>query len=125
MTKFDVKQYLEKIYQVPVVGVRLKMLYHDRKLSDYQPTCRLPTCLFYKSFLRFSTVPPLDTADDKKYAIGSAFPHLLPREPERYEKVAYVHLVSEQLLMLIWISLLTFVKSAVMETPTGNRLDGT
>ncbi|KAM7542744.1 hypothetical protein Aperf_G00000001478 [Anoplocephala perfoliata] len=66
MTKFDVKQYLEKIYKVPVVGVRLKMLYHD--------------------------LPPLDTVEDIKYAIGSAFPHLLPREPERYEKVAYVHL---------------------------------
>ena len=29
MTKFDVKQYLEKIYNVPVVGVHLKMLYND------------------------------------------------------------------------------------------------
>ncbi|VUZ46362.1 unnamed protein product [Hymenolepis diminuta] len=66
MTKFDVKQYLEKIYNVPVVGVRVKMLYHD--------------------------LPPLDAAEDKRFAIGSAFPHLLPREPERYEKVAYVHL---------------------------------
>lgn len=35
MTKFDVKQYLEKIYNVPVVGVRVKMLYHDRKLFGH------------------------------------------------------------------------------------------
>lgn len=38
-------------------------------------------------------MPPLDTAEDPKRAAGAAYPHLLPREPERYEKVAYVHLV--------------------------------
>ncbi|EUB57562.1 39S ribosomal protein L23 [Echinococcus granulosus] len=66
MTKYDVKQYLEKIYKVPVIGVQLKMLYHD--------------------------LHPLDTVEDPRRAVGAAFPHLLPREPERYEKVAYVHL---------------------------------
>ncbi|VDM24179.1 unnamed protein product [Hydatigera taeniaeformis] len=66
MTKYDVKQYLEKIYRVPVIGVQLKMLYHD--------------------------LSPLDTVEDPKRVAGAMFPHLLPRESERYEKVAYVHL---------------------------------
>ncbi|VDN40964.1 unnamed protein product [Dibothriocephalus latus] len=68
MTQFDVRQYLEKIYRVPVASVRLKMLYHD--------------------------LAPLDIAEDPKRAAGAALPHSLPREPERYEKLAYVHLVS-------------------------------
>ncbi|VDD75463.1 unnamed protein product [Mesocestoides corti] len=69
MTKFDVKQYLEKIYKVPVADVRLKMAYHD--------------------------FAPLDAAEDPKRVAGATFPHLLPREPERYEKVAYVHLAPD------------------------------
>ncbi len=36
---------------------------------------------------------PLDAAENPKRVAGANFPHLLPREPERYEKVAYVHLV--------------------------------
>ncbi|KAL7056514.1 hypothetical protein AAHC03_020769 [Spirometra sp. Aus1] len=66
MTQFDVRQYLEKIYKVPVASVRLKMLYHD--------------------------LAPLDAAEDPKRAAGFTLPHSLPREPERYEKLAYVHL---------------------------------
>ncbi len=38
-------------------------------------------------------VAPLDAAENPKRVAGANFPHLLPREPERYEKVAYVHLV--------------------------------
>ncbi|KAL5962573.1 39S ribosomal protein L23 mitochondrial [Taenia solium] len=79
MTKYDVKQYLEKIYKVPVIGVQLKMLYHDCESS-----------FIFKIVQHL--LPPLDIAEDPKRAAGAAYPHLLPRESERYEKVAYVHL---------------------------------
>ncbi|CAH8289567.1 unnamed protein product [Schistosoma turkestanicum] len=65
MTKRDVAQYLEKIYNVPVVDVRVKMVYHDLEPVD---------------------IPAVKTAE-KAYDSTS-----FPPKPERYEKVAYVHL---------------------------------
>ncbi|CAH8577393.1 unnamed protein product [Schistosoma mattheei] len=66
MTKRDVQQYLEKIYNVPVVDVRVKMVHHDLEPVD---------------------VPPLRKA--QRSLDSTQF----PPKPERYEKVAYVRLV--------------------------------
>ncbi|CAH8602073.1 unnamed protein product [Schistosoma bovis] len=65
MTKRDVQQYLEKIYNVPVVDVRVKMVHHDLEPVD---------------------VPPLRKA--QRSLDSTQF----PPKPERYEKVAYVRL---------------------------------
>ncbi|CAL8103868.1 unnamed protein product [Calicophoron daubneyi] len=65
MTTHDVQQYLEKIYNVPVVNVRVKMVYHDLKPND---------------------VPV------EKSIRRAVEPFLAPPEPERYEKIAYVRL---------------------------------
>ncbi|CAH8643170.1 unnamed protein product [Schistosoma rodhaini] len=66
MTKRDVQQYLEKIYNVPVADVRVKMVYHDLEPID-EPAFRSAQRL----------------ADSTQF----------PPKPERYEKVAYVRLV--------------------------------
>ncbi|CAH8864607.1 unnamed protein product [Trichobilharzia szidati] len=65
MTGNDVRQYLEKIYKVPVADVRVKMVYHDLEPIDTHPKERMQRSID-------STV--------------------FPPKPERYEKVAYVRL---------------------------------
>ncbi|VDP93201.1 unnamed protein product [Echinostoma caproni] len=65
MTKYDVQQYLEKIYNVPVVHVRVKPVFHDLEPND-QPTEKM------------------------LQRVGNPF--MFPPKPERYEKLAYVRL---------------------------------
>ncbi|TNN06966.1 39S ribosomal protein L23 isoform 2 [Schistosoma japonicum] len=65
MTKRDVWQYLEKIYNVPVVDVRVKMVYHDLEPVDISVEERTQRLNDSTNF---------------------------PPKPERYEKVAYVRL---------------------------------
>ncbi|TPP63732.1 39S ribosomal protein L23 [Fasciola gigantica] len=65
MTKYDVQQYLEKIYDVPVVHVRVKQVFHDLEPNDQSAEKRLQRI-----------VNPL----------------MFPPKPERYEKLAYVRL---------------------------------
>uniref|UniRef100_A0A5K3FAN6 Large ribosomal subunit protein uL23m n=1 Tax=Mesocestoides corti TaxID=53468 RepID=A0A5K3FAN6_MESCO len=59
MTKFDVKQYLEKIYKVPVADVRLKMAYHDFRANIPNGTLHfcsvVPYCRCRKKALKTST----------------------------------------------------------------------
>ncbi|VEL32364.1 unnamed protein product [Protopolystoma xenopodis] len=63
MTKYDVQQYLEKLYDVPVMRVRVKSVFNDLKPRKLE----------------------------KKMVLA---PHVdrIKAEPERYEKIAYVHL---------------------------------
>ncbi|KAF7252950.1 hypothetical protein EG68_08980 [Paragonimus skrjabini miyazakii] len=65
MTTMDVQQYLEKIYNVPVLHVRVKMVYHDLEPIDQ----------------------PLEKAMRR-----AAEPFMFPPKPDRYEKLAYVRL---------------------------------
>lgn len=45
MTSKDVRQYLEKLYNVPVMHVRTKMIYNDRK---YRPSLLSPNDAFFR-----------------------------------------------------------------------------
>ncbi|CAH8582795.1 unnamed protein product [Heterobilharzia americana] len=65
MTAHNVRQYLEKIYSVPVADVRVKMVHHD--------------------------LPPVDIPQ-KERSGRSLDSTDYPPKPERYEKFAYVRL---------------------------------
>ncbi|CAH8611582.1 unnamed protein product [Heterobilharzia americana] len=73
MTAHNVRQYLEKIYSVPVADVRVKMVHHD--------------------------LPPVDIPQ-KERSGRSLDSTDYPPKPERYEKFAYVRLVSSECLSL-------------------------
>ncbi|CAH8611563.1 unnamed protein product [Heterobilharzia americana] len=66
MTAHNVRQYLEKIYSVPVADVRVKMVHHD--------------------------LPPVDIPQ-KERSGRSLDSTDYPPKPERYEKFAYVRLI--------------------------------